>query len=141
VDHPRPRPPGRGGRRRLPAPVIDTGPSNEPLLRQALAVSDQLLVPVSPTLLDAGRIGATLDLVDEVVVLHLLDVRVLLTKVRVGTRSAQDARAGLVQQGVPLLTAQVPLRERYAAAVDTVPTDLGEYDAVLDELRAAAVVR
>ncbi|MEP6464412.1 MAG: ParA family protein [Frankiaceae bacterium] len=121
--------------------VIDTGPSNEPLLRQALAVCEQLLIPVSPTLLDAGRIGPTLHLVDELATLHPVDARVLLTKVRAGTRSAQAARAGLVDQGIPLLDAMVGLRETYAAAVDTVPADLGEYEAVLDELRTPAVAR
>lgn len=121
--------------------VIDTGPSNELLLRQALAVTDQLLIPVSPTLLDAGRIGPTLDLVDDVATLHRVDARVLLTKVRAGTRSAQAARAGLAAMGLPLLAAQVALREQYAAAADTVPADLGEYEAVLAELRTPAVTR
>src|SRR5215217_1571004 len=96
--------------------VIDTGPSNELLLRQALTATEQLLVPVSPTLMDAGRLGATFDLVDEVALLQPLETSVLLTRVRPGTRSASAARAGLRAQEVPLLAAEVRLRESYAAA-------------------------
>lgn len=114
--------------------VIDTGPQHEFLLRQALSVTDQLVVPVSPTLMDAGRLGPTFDLVDEMSAMRPLDARVLLTKVRSGTKTAQAAREGLAAQELPLMAAEVHLWELYAAAVDSIPTNLGEYDAVLDEL-------
>lgn len=120
--------------------VIDTGPQHEFLLRQALGVSDQLVVPVSPTLMDAGRLGPTFDLVDEMVAMRPLDARVLLTKVRSGTRSALAAREGLNAQQLSLMTAEVHLWELYAAAVDSVPRDLGEYEAVLDELEKKPAV-
>jgi chromosome partitioning protein len=120
--------------------VIDTGPQNEPLLRQALAVTDQLLIPVSPTLMDAGRLGPTFDLVEDVGAFRSIDARVLLTKVR-PTRSAREAREGLEAQGLPLMASEVRLREAYATAVDAVPADLGEYVGVLAELQTAAVAR
>jgi chromosome partitioning protein len=47
--------------------VIDTGPQNEILLRQAIRATGQMVVPVSPTLMDAGRLGPTLGGVDELV--------------------------------------------------------------------------
>jgi chromosome partitioning protein len=120
--------------------VIDTGPQNEPLLRQALAVTDQLLIPVSPTLMDAGRLGPTFDLVEDVGAFRSIDARVLLTKVR-PTRSAKEAREGLEAQGLPLMASEVRLRETYATAADTVPRDLGEYESVLAELQTATVAR
>jgi hypothetical protein len=91
--------------------------------------------------MDAGRLGPTFDLVDEIALLHPLETRVLLTRVRPGTRSASAARAGLRAQEVPLLAAEVRLRESYAAAVNTIPEDLAEYAAVLAELRTVEVER
>lgn len=87
--------------------VIDTGPSQEQLLRQAVSVTDALLVPVSPSLLDVRELGRVLQLVDDLGPARLpLDVRVLLTRVRANTASGCDARAGLLEQHLPLLTAQ-----------------------------------
>jgi chromosome partitioning protein len=120
--------------------VIDTGPQNEPLLRQALAVTEQLLIPVSPTLMDAGRLGPTFDLVEDIGAFRAIDARVLLTKVR-PTRSAKEAREGLRAQGLPLMASQVRLREAYATAADTVPRELGDYEDVLAELQTAAVTQ
>jgi len=114
--------------------VIDTGPSQEPLLRQALSVTDTLLVPVAPALMDVREIGRVLQLVDDLGAVRSVDVRVLLTRVRAGTTSARDARAGLLAQGLPLLAAEVHLRESYAQAWGITPAHLGEYDQVLDEL-------
>jgi len=114
--------------------VIDTGPSQEHLLRQALAVTDQLLVPVAPSLMDVREIGRALQMVDDLGPARPVAVHVLLTKVRTGTSSARDARQGLTDQGLPVLAAQVSLREAYAQVWGTTPASLGEYDAVLDEL-------
>lgn len=116
--------------------VIDTGPQNEPLLRQAIRATGEILIPVSPTLMDAGRLGPTFDLVEE----EDISARVLLTKVR-PTRSARDAREGLEAQGLPIMAAEIRLLESYATAVDTVPRDLGEYDAVLAELQTVGAIR
>lgn len=75
----------RGGRRHLPARrrlgpvrdlgrrvaqvatdyqhvVIDTGPSQEQLLRQALTVSDAFLIPAAPSLIDVREVARTLQL-------------------------------------------------------------------------------
>lgn len=114
--------------------VVDTGPSQEQLLRQALSVTDQLLVPVAPSLMDVREIGRVLQLVEDLGAAHHVDVRVVLTRVRAGTASARDARQGLLEQGLPLLEAQVHLRESYAQAWGTSPASLGEYEQVLDEL-------
>jgi chromosome partitioning protein len=116
--------------------VIDTGPQNEALLRQAIRATGQIIVPVSPTLMDAGRLGPTLDLVEE----EDACARVLLTKVR-PTRSARAAREGLQAQGVPIMATEVRLLEAYATAVDMVPRELGEYEDVLAELQTVGATR
>ena len=122
--------------------VIDTGRSaseDDPILRQALMVSDQLLVPLAPSLMDVRELGRVLQMVDDVAPLHAVETHLLLTKVRGGTASAKDAREGLLDQGLPLLTAQVGLREAYAGVWGTVITDLMEYQAVLYEMTGARV--
>lgn len=114
--------------------VVDTGPAQEQLLRQALAASDHVLVPAAPSLMDVRELGRVLQMVEDVAPLRALSVNVLLTKVRAGTSSARDARQGLVEQGLPLLETHVSLRESYAQAWGSTPHPLGEYDQVLDEL-------
>lgn len=42
--------------------VIDTGPSQEQLLRQALTVSDAFLIPAAPSLIDVREVARTLQL-------------------------------------------------------------------------------
>lgn len=121
--------------------VIDTGPAHEQLLRQALTVSERLLLPISPSLLDVREIGRAMQLVDDLGPVRLpLDVRLVLTRVRAGTASARDARTGLLEQHLPLLTAQVGMREMYAQAWGSTPTDLAEYEHVLAELLAPVPV-
>jgi ATPases involved in chromosome partitioning len=122
--------------------VIDTGRApgtDDPILRQALMVSDQLVIPVSPSLMDTRELRKVLALVEELEPLHHVEARVLLTKTRVGTSSARDVREGLAEQGIPLFTCQIGLRESYASAWGTTPTDLGEYRYVMDELTGARV--
>jgi hypothetical protein len=82
------------------------------------------------------KIDASLDLVEE----EDASARVLLTKVR-PTRSARDAREGLEAQGLPIMATEVRLLEAYAAAVDAVPRDLGEYEDVLAELQTVGATR
>lgn len=116
--------------------VIDTGPSQEHLLRQAVAVADLVVVPVSPSLMDVRELSRTLQMVEDLGPTRRVEAHILLTKVRSGTASARDARRGLVGEGLPVLAAQISLREAYAQAWGRPVGSLGEYEAVLDELAA-----
>lgn len=100
-----------------------------------MTATDRLLIPVAPTLLDVREIGRATQIVEDLTVTRPIAVDVLLTRVRAGTTSARDARTGLTGQGLPLLDAQVSLREAYAGAWGTTPADLLEYDQVLTELQ------
>lgn len=117
--------------------VIDTGGENDVLLSEALLVTDELLVPVAPSLIELRRLPATFALAAKVDVVSPVSARVMLTKVRAGTRSAIDARALLEEMGLPVMAAQVSLWESYAQAFGSVPNDLGEYQQVLAELEEA----
>jgi chromosome partitioning protein len=114
--------------------VIDTPPSHEAIVRQALLVSDLLLLPLAPSLIEVGRLGPTFAVAAEVETTHAITTRVLLTRVRRGTRSAREARALLEQNGVPTFATQIHLREAYATAYGLIPPDLGEYEELLLEL-------
>lgn len=115
--------------------VIDSGPKRPELLRSALRLVDTVVVPLSPRPADLAELRPTLELVREVDQRHPLALGVLLVQVRARTRSATDARTVLVEQmDAPVLDTEVPLRESYALAYGTVPTDLGAYAAVVSEL-------
>ena len=114
--------------------VIDTPPQHEYLVRQALLACDHLVVPLAPSALEVARLGPTFTLAADVEVEREISTRVLLVRSRVGTRSRREVRALLADQGVPTFTAEVRLREAYAAASGDVPRRLHDYDAVLAEL-------
>jgi chromosome partitioning protein len=116
--------------------VVDTGPEQSGLLRQALTVTDELVVPVSPSPMELRKLGHTFQAAAEVDAVSAVTARVLLAKVRSGTRSSIEARQYLHHLGLPVMDAQVHLREAYSLAWGTAPADLVEYEDVLKELTA-----
>jgi chromosome partitioning protein len=117
--------------------VIDTPPGHAGIVASALRSVGLVLVTVAPTVMDLDRLNATLKLIEEAQALNDgLETRVLMTRVRQGTRSQRDVRDVLVEDGVPVLTTEIPLRESIAMAGGTVVTDLVEYRALLEELKA-----
>ena len=119
--------------------VIDTGGESDVILGQALMVTDELVIPTAPSLAEIRRLPATFELAARIDAISPLSARVLLTRVRAGTTSAKDARELLESQGFPVMAAEIRMREKYAQAFGTVPTDLGEYADVLTELQTPAV--
>lgn len=120
--------------------LIDTGPERLDLLRQALLVTDQLLIPVSPSPTELRQLGVTLRTAAEVDQLSPVTVQVLLTRIRKGTRSSGEARTYLEQLGVPAMVAEVRLRETIPMSWGTAGFELGDYAAVLTELVDQAAV-
>ena len=114
--------------------VIDTG--NDPeALTAALEVTDHLLVPIAPTGTESTRLTPTLRAAAEVAQRRPIELSLLITRARAGTRSRSESRNALEEGlGLRVLTAEVPLAERIAGAYGTVPRDLSPYTDVLDEL-------
>jgi chromosome partitioning protein len=115
--------------------VIDTAPGHDVIMRQALLVTDHLVVPVAPSPIELRRLDATFDLAAEIDAISPVYARVLLCKVRAGTKSATESREMLADLGLPVYEAQTHLWEQYMLAWGTAPTDPGEYADVLAELR------
>lgn len=115
--------------------VIDTPPQHEGVVRQALLASSQLIVPMAPSAVEVARLGPTFALAADVELERALVTTVLLTRVRLGTRSRSEARALLERLGVPTLDAEVRLREAYAAAYGEAVDGIGDYEDVLRELQ------
>jgi chromosome partitioning protein len=124
--------------------VVDTPPGHESIVRSALSSVELAVVPIAPSTVDAARFGPTLDLLSQADSDDRpLHYRVLLTKVRAGTRSAPDLRDELAALDLPLLQAEIPLREHYSRGFGLLPDDEGllPYRAALNELAAAGVHR
>lgn len=120
------------------AVVIDTPPGSGdvPITRSGLLAADVVLVPLSPTLLDSDTLAATVALLAETEpVDRERPFAMLLTKVRRGTRSVGSVRQALTRMGVPVLAAEVPLREALALAFGQPVTSLGPYESVVAECR------
>jgi chromosome partitioning protein len=115
--------------------IVDTPPGDLGIIRSAILASATVLVPVSPTGLDLNRIRPTFEVLAEIGVSHPVEVGVLLTKVRRGTRSAKAARGILAEHGYPAMKTEIPLAEHFAGAFGSVPAIAGEYWELLAELK------
>ena len=117
--------------------VIDTGPQRPAILRQALMVTDELVVPVAPSPIELEQLPDTFALAAEVDAISPVFAQVLFAKVRRNTRSSVEARNFLTERDLPVMTAEVHLLESYPLAYGTVPADQAEYEAIVKELTAA----
>lgn len=118
--------------------IIDTGPQRPLILRQALMVTTDLIVPVAPSPVELEQLPDTFALAAEIDAVSPVFAQVLFAKVRRGTRSSVEARRYLasLEPPVPTLDAEIHLLESYPLAYGTVPDDLGEYETVVKELES-----
>lgn len=116
--------------------VFDTGAKNRELLRQAMHMSDELLIPVQCTSGDIPETPKTLDLAAEVDEIHPINVSVLLTRVPTNDSgvSEADAREYFRQLDIPVMASRVRQIKAFANAKGSVPDDLLDYEWVLKEL-------
>ena len=114
--------------------VIDTPPNDQAISRSAVMAVDLVLVPLAPSTMDMDRLLETLELIAEVEPVHPVQLRVLVTRLRKGTRLAGDIRTVLEELQAPLLDSYIPLREAYAGAFGAVPAPHVDYAQVLEEI-------
>ena len=118
--------------------LIDTSPQHAKVLRQALMVTDDLIVPVAPSPIELEQLPDTFALAAEVDAVSPVFTQVLLVKVRAGTLGAVKARDYLTEHSLPVMDTAVGLREMYSLAYGSAPADFGEYAGALEELTASA---
>jgi chromosome partitioning protein len=118
--------------------VIDGPPGDLAAIRSAILAVSLVIVPVSPTGLDLNRLRPTFEVLAELEPVNPVEVGVLLTKVRRGTRSAREAREVLAELGYPVLDTEIPLAEAYATSFGTAPPDVGRYTDLLAELQESS---
>ncbi|HZT66122.1 MAG TPA: AAA family ATPase [Acidimicrobiales bacterium] len=117
--------------------VVDTPPGHVAIVASALRSVDLALVTIQPTVIDVDRLAATLELIEEArAVADRPELRILLTRVRRGTKAQREVRDVLAEDELPVLATEIPQREAIAMAAGTVLGQLGEYRDLLDELRA-----
>jgi chromosome partitioning protein len=119
--------------------IVDTPPGHESVVRSALLAVDEVLIPLSPSLMDVNRLRPTIELIAAVEGISPVTLRVLLTKVRAGTRTGRLSRETLLALGVPVLTCEIPLLEAYVTGFGLLPPEGHRYGEVLDELMLQAV--
>jgi len=123
--------------RRIENVVIDTG-NSDATIRNALRVTDHLVIPIAPSLSESTRFRPTLEVATQVAMERHIEVSILLTRVVHGTLSRAGMKAMLESQygtiGLNILNAEIPRLERFATAYGKVPADLSPYTAALDEL-------
>jgi chromosome partitioning protein len=118
--------------------VVDCPPAHEAIVRSALLVADLVVMPMAPSMMDLDRLRPTLTLLADVAPQNEPTFWALLTRVRSGTTLSSAAREWLTANEVPVLEAEIPLREVFARALGEVPPAGTAYDAVLAELSRCA---
>ena len=110
--------------------IVDVGGEHPEVLKQAAILADLAVSPIGAEQAELGRISAT------ATVLEQTPMRVLLTRVpAVGLGKAAAARESLAAAGYTVLKTETPQNlALYSDVWGSVPTELGAYEQLADEL-------
>lgn len=111
--------------------IIDTPPGTAAVIQEAIDVADLVIVPTGASPLDVRRVWPTLEITAH------RPTAVLLTGVDLRTRLADEVRALLEAEGVPVIGTPILRREDVRRSYGTTPDHLHGYDDVLNELMGA----
>jgi chromosome partitioning protein len=114
--------------------VIDAPPHDVATVRSAILSATEILIPLTPSAMDINRLWPMIDLAGAEVGRNAPAVHVLLTKVRVNTRSLRMTRETLAEMGVPVVATEIPQRESYRVGFGVVPPRDDRYEQVVREL-------
>lgn len=103
-------------------------------MEAALMATGHLIVPTSPSSIDLSEIGDTFEVAADIDARRDVYASVLLIRVLLSARSANDARDILAEFGFPVMKTVIPAREHIAQAFGTVPTLSGPFAAYADAL-------
>jgi chromosome partitioning protein len=116
--------------------VTDVGGETSKMFRASVSVCPELIIPVRANLIELRRIPATIEAAREVENLTGTEIypRVLLVCVDTRAGDADVAREFLAKNNIPVMKAFVRQGVLYPRTFGHVPDDLGDYDAVLNEI-------
>lgn len=114
--------------------VIDTPAVVRSMARAAVTVSDVVIIPIKPSIVDIDRLQENLDVIAEAN--HQGSLYALITQQRKRTRNAQEMPEALQSLDVDVFKTGIPMREAYIHAFGTVPkaSELEPYRDVVKEL-------
>lgn len=110
--------------------IIDVGPADRALIRQAVANADLHILPMGPSPMDLQQLKPTLAAVQGT----NTPTVVLLTKTRQHAVATREIRAYLDKHNVNVATSTIHMLDRYALAAATAPENIDEYDSLAKEL-------
>lgn len=113
--------------------VVDTPPGTAQVIQEAIDIADLVVVPTGASPLDIRRVWPTLEITAH------RPTAVLLTGVDLRTRLADEVKALLENEGVPVVKTPIVRREGIRRAFGATPDHLYGYDDVLNELMEALV--
>lgn len=115
--------------------VVDSPPLDSGLHSGASAVirvSDQVVVPLAPSLMDISRVGQTFATIEAVN--PDVDARALLVRTVYNARSTEDTREALTELGWKVLQPVIPRREDVSLAYGWPIERMHNYDTVMEHL-------
>ena len=116
--------------------VIDTPPNNREILKSAATIADVVLVPVLPTGMDVDRLATTLELLRDLeAALPSFNYAIVLN--RFDGRKGLSHDANLALNDYPRLQTVIRSLSAYEKVFGQAPTELGQFDDIWQEIRAA----
>lgn len=97
--------------------VIDGPPGKESVTKSILTVSDMVIIPVRPSILDLWSSREMVDLVTQAKELRPLEGRLLVSQKAPGTRLGKEAHDSLKGLGLPVMETEISNRIAYAEAM------------------------
>jgi chromosome partitioning protein len=116
--------------------VIDAPPHDAGVVRSAVRLATNVVIPLTPSAMDVNRLWPMIDLATNAGSGQGPTVTVLLTKVRPNTRTLRITRDTLAEMGVPVAGVEIPQREFYRTAFGSPPSDPEHYRLLVEELLA-----
>jgi chromosome partitioning protein len=131
----------RDKRRDYGAIIVDVGGDSAQLFHEAVTEANRVIMPVAPTRIERRRIAATLKEAARAAALNPRPVTAHLVMVKADSRTSLPARTEheLTQpddgtEPLPLARTKIHAWLHYMEAFGEIPTELGEYTALIEEL-------
>jgi chromosome partitioning protein len=97
--------------------VIDGPPGKESVTKSILTISDLVIIPVRPSILDLWSSREIVELVTQAREIRPLEGRLLVSQKAPGTRLGKEARESLSGLGLEIFETEISLRIAYAEAM------------------------